>query len=148
MILFKDLLFCGQNAWAPLVVAAFDLLQPDKLAHLPPKSNGRTNESLFVRIDHRPLPDQVKFVRFNKLGLLQNLPENEERWNEELHGVVRKEARDGPGQVGGVAIVAGGGEHPDSAEVRTVWLEPANVGEFLAIEALCLAAAVEADVGQ
>ena len=147
IVLLNDLLFGSHDARAPLVVGPSVCLEHEKLAHLLPEANRRTDERLLVRIDHRPLPDEVDLVRLDKLGLLQELPENEERRNEELHGVVGEEAGHGPGEIGGVAVVAGGDEHPAGAEVGAVGLEVAFVGEQVAVEALGLAGAVEADVG-
>ena len=147
MVLVNDILFCGQNTRSPGVVPTLSPLDTHELTHLPPEPNWWTNESLFVRVDNGPFPDQVNFVWFDEFSLLEDLPEDEQRWNEELHGVVREEARDAPGHIGRPAVVTGSDEHPDEGEPRTVWLEPTDIGELLAIKALCFAGAPEAYVG-
>lgn len=87
--------------------------QPGKIQDFPPESNRRCEESGFVRIDDRSLPHEVGFVRPHHSGALDYLPDNVERRNEQLHGVVGEEIRDIPGQVAGVSIVARDDEQPD-----------------------------------
>lgn len=82
----------------------------------------------------------------NPLSAFDDLPDQEEPRDEELHGVVGEEGRNGPRLVGRVAVAGGNHDHPDEGEVGAVGLEATGVGEFVAVDALGLACSVEADV--
>lgn len=45
-------------------------------------------------------------MRLDELGLLDELPDEVQRRNEDLHGVLLEEVGDVPGRVAGVAVVA------------------------------------------
>lgn len=72
-----------------LVVTPFDTPNADHLQHFSPEASRRVKEAIFVRIDQGSLPDQVGFISLDKLGFLEDLPDEEERRDDDLHGVVR-----------------------------------------------------------
>lgn len=76
------------NRTLPLIIPTLDPPEPNQLPNLPPKPNGRIHKASFVRINKRPLPDQISLVGFDKLSLLEDLPDDEERRDDDLHGVV------------------------------------------------------------
>lgn len=78
-----------------------------------------------------------------------DLPAKVEDRSNEYHHVVGKEGLDHPlaGQEDAVAVGAHDRGHEDETDPRGVWLEPAAVGESLAVQTLCTAGPVEEDVG-
>ena len=68
------------NASDSLVIATFLLAKTHKLAHLSPEPNRLVDECSLVRINRGSFPNEIGFVLANKLGSLEDLPENEEAW--------------------------------------------------------------------
>ena len=139
-------LLMGHDARPPRIIASFDLLDTNHLAHLSPEADRGLQERLLVSIDSRSFPNEIDLAGLVPLGLVDEFPNGVEPWDEELHGVVGEEGGDGEGQVCGVAVDAADEEHPDKGEVGAPRLEPAGVGKRLAVEALCFAGAMELDV--
>lgn len=152
-------------------------LPAHKLAHFRPETNGRTQERRFVGVDEGLFPDEVglQITRRSALELkldqahaeshlecfgimthlmrphnpcaLHELPNKVQRRDEELHRILAEEVAHIPGRVAGVSVHAEDDEHPDAGDPGAVGLEPAGVGEGVAVEALGFAGAVEEDVG-
>lgn len=76
------------NRKPPLIIPTLDPPEPKHLPNLPPKSNRRIHKGSLVRINKGPLPDQISLVGFDKLSLLDDLPDEEEGRDDDLHGVV------------------------------------------------------------
>lgn len=87
-------------------------------------------------------------MRLDELGFLDDLPDEEERWNHDLHRVVRPERRQRPRLVGWIAVQNGDENHPDESDVCAVRLESPNVGKGTSVKTLCLAGAMEENVRQ
>lgn len=121
----------------------------DQLAHLPPEALLVTSKSLLVRIDNRRLPDQIGLGSRDPLGLADKLPSNVEQRRNTDQGVRGEESGDVPltRQEDGVATEKQHDEVEDERNVGAVRLEPAVVGQALAVEALDLGGLVEGEVG-
>ena len=78
------------NAPSPHI-AALVPANTKQLAEFSPEANRWVGEASFVCVDSRPFPFEIDFVRLVPLGLVHKLPDKEERWDEELHGVVGEE---------------------------------------------------------
>lgn len=73
------------------IVAAFGAPNADHLQHFSPEASRWVKEAILVRIYQGSLPDQVGFMSLNELGFLDDFPDDEERRDDDLHGVVRPE---------------------------------------------------------
>lgn len=87
-------------------------------------------------------------MSLHELCLLDELPDEEEGRDDDLHGVVRPEGGYGPWLVCGVAVDDGHNDHPNECNVCAVRLESAEIGERSAVKALRFASAVEENVRQ
>lgn len=131
------------------IVATLLALQSNHLNHLRPETNWWVDEGLLVSIDDRTFPNQISLAGLDELGLLDNLPEDEEDWCEDQHGVVGEEALHAEAAPeGGVSVAENDEPHPCEGDVSSVGLEPTSVWEGLAVETLLLASVVEEDVGR
>lgn len=54
----------------------------NKLTHLLPESDRGIQESLFICVDDGLLPNQVSLARLDPLGLVDELPDDEQWWDE------------------------------------------------------------------
>ena len=122
-------------------------LEADELRHLEPEAGGRSRQAGLVGIDEGLLVDKVGLVGLDKLGALDELPEDEEAGHEDDDGVGGEEGLDVPGPEAGVAVEDDDDTLDHHGDVGGVGLEPALVGEGVAVDALGLAGAVEEDVG-
>lgn len=140
---------CRHNhtASASLVISPLVPPEPNELQNFRPESNRWINDSLLVCINVWSFPDQVGFFWSDHPRFLDQFPDDEERRNEELHRVLRKEVRRRPWHVTGVPIDAGHQEQPDGRYVSTVRLEPPGVRKLAAVETLLFTSSVEKDVG-
>lgn len=118
----------------------------DQVAHFSPESNRRLHESHLVSIDGGLLPNKIGVLGLDPCGLVNELPDHKQPWDEQLHGIVGEECGGAPGEVGGVAVDTSHGEHPGKAKVSAPRLEVSAVGERTAVETLDLTGLVESDV--
>lgn len=79
-----------------LIVTPFDAPNADHLQYFSPEASRWAKEAILVRIDQGTLPDQVSFISLHELGFLDDLPDEEERRDDDLHGVVRPEGGQRP----------------------------------------------------
>lgn len=78
----------------PLIIPATNSSNTEQLEHFPPEANGGIDEARLIGVNNRTFPDEIRFVWLDDLGSLDDLPNNEERWDEELHRVAGEEGRD------------------------------------------------------
>ena len=128
------------------VIATLDAAETEHLAKLPPEPNGGIKEAGFVGIDQRSLPNEINLMGLQPLGLLEQLPDQEKRGNDDLHGIVRPESGDIPWLIGRVAIEDSDQNHPDKGSVSAERLETSKVREGATIKTLGFAGSVEADI--
>jgi hypothetical protein len=116
------------------------------LEALSPESNRWVNETGFVGIDEGSFPHKITLVGFDELRLLDKFPDDEERWDDNLHSVVGPESLNVPWLVGWVSVKNSDDHHPDKSDVCASRLQPGIVGELTAVKVLRFAGAVEEDI--
>lgn len=121
-------------------------LNADQLAHLGPELDGTTDEAGFVGINDGPFPNQVEFSRFDSLCSLEQFPTIVENRCHNLHGVILEKAGHTPRDKGAVSKDQDQC-HGNNANVSTVWLEAAIIGERSAVQTLRFVRMVEVEVG-
>lgn len=131
-----------------LIVTPLDATNADHLQYFSPEASRWAKEAILVRIDQGTLPDQVGFISLDELGFLDDLPDEEERRDDNLHGVVRPEGGHRPRLVCGVTVDDGHDDHPNECNVGAVGLEVSEIGQGSAVKPLRFARAVEEDVRQ
>ena len=87
------------NTSSPIARLVSLPVESNEMTHLSPESHRRMNESLLVRINDRSIPNQVRLLRLDPLSLVNELPDQEQWRNEQLHGVVGEEVGHTPWQV-------------------------------------------------
>lgn len=115
-----------------LVVASLLLPHAEHLDQFAPETNGRINESCFVCINRRPLPNEIHFMRLEPLGLVDELPSDEEEGIDQDQNVVGEEIASAPAAGLAESAVAIGDNNDGLDNERdpgTVWLEVAGVWE-------------------
>lgn len=135
------------NRFSPSIITTLHPSNTHHLKHLPPKPDRWIQETRLISIDERSFPDKIHLTRPDKSGAFEDLPDNEETGNNDLHGVVGPEIFERPGLENGVAVEDGYEEHPDERDVGAVRLEPAVVCELASVNTLDFAGAVVADEG-
>lgn len=136
---------CGGRI-TTFIVSALDPSNPDQLKDLPPEADGWINETCLVGIDKWPFPDKIGLVGLDELGLLEELPDEEERRDDNLHGVVGPEGLHVPRLVGWVSVKDSNDHHPDKCDICASGLQPGVVGELTAVKVLRFASTVEEDI--
>lgn len=116
------------------------------MTHLPPKSDRWFHECHLVGVNCGLLPYKIGVLGFDPCGLVDDLPNDEQPGNEELHGIVGEECGGVPRQVSRVSVDAGDSEHPGQSKVGAPGLEPASVWQLFSVETLGLTRLVKADV--
>lgn len=124
-------------------------LEANKLKHLSPEANGRSNEGSLVDVNDWSIPDKINLVRLEPFGPLEKLPEREGDRCNEHHGVIREQTLDGElaRQERRVAISADYADEEGEGYDCAPGLEVSGVWEGFAVKALGLASAVESQVG-
>lgn len=124
-------------------------LEANKLKHLSPEANRRSDEGCLIDVDDGCIPDQVDLVWLEPLCLLEKLPESEGDRCNEHHCVVGEQTLNGElaGQESGVAVGANDTDQDDEGYDCTIGLEISGVWKSLAIKSLGFAGSVEAQVG-
>ena len=130
-----------------LVITTLDTAEANHLSDFPPETNWWVQETGLIGIDERALPDQICFMGLDKLCALEDLPKNEEAWDDDLHGVIRPESLDIPRLEGRVSVKNGDENHPHKCKVCSVGLEPSGVTELVAVDTLGLTGTVVENEG-
>lgn len=128
---------------APVLLVS---LETHQLNHLSPEANRGREEGGFVGIDDGALPLQISLVGTDNLGALDDLPADVQDGRDNQHGIVGEESLDARRREAGVAVEEDDEGHAHEADIAAIRLEPASVGERVAVDALGLACAVEEDV--
>ena len=104
-------------------------------------------ERILVRIDDRLVPDEICLVGLDELGLLVQLPAEEQDRVDEHHHVVGEEGIHGEvtRKERGISVAGNHADEESKRNVRGPWLEAAEVREASAVKTLCVACAVEED---
>jgi hypothetical protein len=129
-----------------LIVSSLDPSNSEQLKDLPPEADRWVNETCLVGIDKGSFPDKIGLVGLDELGLLEELPDEEERWDDNLHSVVGPESLHVPRLVGWVAVKDSNDHHPDESDICASGLQPGIVGELTAVKVLGFAGTVEKDI--
>lgn len=125
------------------------LLQPNHAPNIGPEPLDLALVDGLVRVNLRLLPDEVRVIGPDKLGLLHQLPPEKGDGRDQHHGVVREEVLDAPaaGQEDGVPVHADDGRQEDPRDDGGPGLQAPVVGERGPVDALRPARPVEEDVG-
>ena len=81
----------ARHAWTSPLVSSLNSPKPDQLPNFSPEADRRLRERLFVRIDARSFPYEIRLVGFDDLGPLDQLPDDVKWRDEKLHAVVGEE---------------------------------------------------------
>lgn len=110
-----------------------------------PETNITIKRGQLVVLDRWSSPDEVGFMWLDELGTFDDLPSRESDDAQEDHGIVGEERADVPsaGTEYGISIAYKDASLEAESKDRAVWLEVTAVGEFLAVDTLGLAGAIE-----
>jgi len=86
-------------------------------------------------------------MRADEPGPVDELPAHEQNGGHDHHGVVREEGLNAPGGEAGVTVENDDEAHSGETDVGAVRLEPAGVGERVAVDSLGHTRVVEEDIG-
>lgn len=129
-----------------LIVSTLNTSEAEKLTDLSPEADWGIHEAGLICVDEGTFPDKITFVGLDELGLLDDLPDQEEGRDDDLHRIVGPEGLDIPWLVGGVSVQDGDEDHPDKADVGASGLQPGVVGELAAVQVLSFACPVEENI--
>lgn len=110
-----------------------------------PEANIAIKRGEFVVLNGWSSPDEIGFVRLDKFSALDKLPSKESKESQEDHGIVGKERADVPStrSEDGISIAYEDANLEAESKYRAVWLEVTAVGEFVAVDTLGFAGAIE-----
>ena len=121
--------------------------QTEQLAYLAPEADLWLHDRRLMSINLRAIPDQVRLMRLDKLGSLDNLPESKCQKRQKKKGIVDKEAENAPGHKCLVAESEDNYGQECGGGVSHVRLAPTAVRQRSAVNTLSFEGPVEEDVG-